>query len=603
MFQDDSRIERENGIRFYEQDVLMGDYIFTGDMKLDLESHYLSPGLGIVLSEVNERSRAAESIYVIKFGINDLTVIRKKYERLETMLHVSSFISPPVENLELTIRKTGRNIEIRDKSNLLGSYLLPETLDKYKVGFYSNQGNTLVRASMASGIPKGWDANIKNTNGGRVIFFRDGFSIEGCEKDSEVEQGKVFLKKGYYFLDYIKDTIKGEGDIESFVFLHDDKRFDDKEKNILKNRNRFYLEKDSYVNIKFKGTVGSISNISIKENPYDSYVPTYNTAVESNGSVIVVNLEGLSSVRWTGIIDSVPQYEDLLKEREYSLIKTNEKRYLPDELHIELGEEYEYFLDIKNKTLKIKGKEDVNISIKEDDKKLWIWESVSGVITELIIKKSNGEEINILLQKTNRIYVPGAIKGPIVITDRFNTPMDISSSYRIEKNKRDKYIFTNWEREIFKKGEKMALEKAIIDAPGNIRIYGIKQGVRTDIENIFLTTEGIDNIDKYCEQYEILKEIDDFEIDYYMNEILLRDKTKEAYDSYVIDYLKNNSYCVNYIDELDSYEVDISTKEESMFVIYDYFEDEDGQGSINEYMLTDIEPEINKSKYVVLRKD
>src|SRR5690606_36142706 len=106
-----------------------------------------------------------------KLGINDFTVIRKRYRKQDVVLHVSSNISPPQENLPLVFVKRGRVVELRTKDRIVGHYMLPRSIDKFKIGFYSNAGNILHHASFVSGMPNGWVVNIKNTNGGRVFFF------------------------------------------------------------------------------------------------------------------------------------------------------------------------------------------------------------------------------------------------------------------------------------------------------------------------------------------------------------------------------------------------------------------------------------------------
>ena len=54
------------------------------------------------------------------------------------------------------------------------------------------------------------------------------------------------------------------------------------------------------------------------------------------------------------------------------------------------------------------------------------------------------------VQNNIKKSVPGLIKSPIVVLDPYDSPLDISSSYRvIQKNNEDYYIFTNIEREYF----------------------------------------------------------------------------------------------------------------------------------------------------------
>lgn len=610
MFHQNARIEKQNGVRFYEKDVLLSNYLFTGDLMIEMKMDYLSPGAGIVLLEDNDlfMDKSANDIFVFKLGINDFTVIRKRYRKQDVVLHVSSNISPPQENLPLVFVKRGRVVELRTKDRIVGHYMLPRSIDKFKIGFYSNAGNILHHASFVSGMPNGWVVNIKNTNGGRVFFFKDGFHIENCERDAEVEQSNIFLEKGKYFLVYDKKNIRGQNDIESFVFLSSDKRFDDKEKSLLDENNMFELKEDAYVNVKFKGTNGQIENISIKNNLKDAYVSTNENPVVTDGSSMIILLDGLKSVKWKGIIHSVPEYDELTDKRDYGVISTRNKNYLLSDFNIRLDEEYQYHLDVSSMELKVFKEDELRskqvIKLSDEDKnKVTVFRNMNAFIRDLIIKRDDGEEINILLQKTSKIYIPAVINGPIIVTDKYYIPLDLSSSYRISKREgeEDIVLFTNWEREVFSPNERIILEKQIIDAPGNIKVYGIHKDAETNIDRIYDITKEIDSIDLYASQYSLITE-DQFEIDYFGNEIYLNDETKEKYKEIIVDYLKEGSYAVNYKEELHAYEVDISTSEEDIYIIYDYFEDDEESGSIDEYKITSIKPDPNKNKYIVLRK-
>ena len=610
MFQTNGRVERKNGIKFYEQDILLSNYLFTNDLVIELTMDYLSPGAGIVLLERNEKIEAeANDMFVIKIGQNDFTVIRKRYGVQDEMLHVSSYVEPPHMNLHLTFIKRGRVIELKNGERLIGHYMLPRSIDKYQVGFYSNAGNVLKHASFASGAPNKWMTNIKNTNGGRIFFFKDGFHIENCENDAEIEQSEVFLEKGKYHLVYETEDINGMNDIESFVFFSDDKRFDDKMKTILDGSNSFELEEDSCVNIKFKGTNGLIKNISIKDNLEDSYVPTDKLPIASDGSAIIITLDGLESVKWKGTIYSVPSYDELTDVRDYGIVSTKVKNYLMGDFNLKFEKEYTFMLDVASLKLDVYDGEKKHITqiilmTDQDQGKLTVFRNINAIVSQIIIKRLDGEEIDVLLQKTSKIYVPATIRGPVIITDKYYIPLNLSSSYRVsqDEGRDDLYVFTNWEREVFNPDQPMILDKAIIDAPGNIRVYGIQKDAIINPANFFRINKEIDTIDFYTEQYDIITE-DMIEVDYYNSEIKLHDDLKGKYKEIVIDYLKENSYCINYKKDLHAYEVDISTSEETIYAMYDYSYSEEGYGTVSDYQTTNIKPDSNKNKYIVLRKN
>ncbi|PTY92871.1 hypothetical protein [Heyndrickxia sporothermodurans] len=609
MFRTNSRIERKNGIRFYEQDILCSDYLFTNDLIVEMKLDYLTPGAGIVLLEKNELiEEQANDMFVFKVGQNDFTVIRRRYGVQEVVLHVSSTVTPPMMDLPLTFIKSGRSIELKTGDREVGHYMLPRSLDKYEVGFYSNAGNVLKDASFAAGAPNKWMVNIRNTNGGRVFFFKDGFQIEDCINDAEIEQGEVFLAKGKYHLAYDRSDIDGQNDIESFVSLSNDPRFDDKAKTLLDETNTFELEEDAYVNVKFKGTSGQITNIAIKDNTMDAYVPTDDFPITSTGSAMIITLDGLEKVTWKGAVFSVPSYDDLTDVRDYGIISSKVKNYLVSDFNLTFGREYTYVLDVESLRVDVYDGDDLHktqviLMSDQDQGKLTVFRNINAIITQIIIKRTDGEEIDVLLQKTSKVYVPATIQGPVVVTDKYYIPMNLSSSYRIseDEGREDVYLFTNWEREIFNPAEKMVLDKAIIDMPGNIKVYGILKDSETNLENFYRISGEIDTIDLYADKYDVITE-SLFTIDYYNSQIKLDDEIKDQYKEIVIDYLKEGSYCINYDRDLHSYEVDISTSEETIYVMYDYAYDEQGYGTVSEYQITDIKPGL-KNKFVVLRKN
>ncbi len=603
MFKNDSRVERKNGILFYEQDILYSDYSFTHDLKIEIKADYLSSGIGVVL--LDESSYPLNNIYIFKIGYLDFTVINKRGVYQKTMMHTSNNVQAPISDLEISFSKTGREIEMRKGDNLLGHYILPEDIDKYKIGFYSNQGNTLKTISIASGAPKSWMINIKNTNGGRVFFYKDGFKFENCEKDAEIEQSKIFLPKGRYHLAYNEKEINNMNDIRSFIFYSDDNRFDDNEKNMLNNK-VLELAEDSFVNLKFKGTQGAIENIIIKTNINQDYVSTDRVAVTTSGSEIIIDLEDLESVRWRGIVNSVPIYENITDVRDYGIIATKSKKYLLEEMVINLKEEYSYYLEVATMTLNIyKGEELLSSEVieltAEDNNKISVFKNVNAIIDQLIVRYTNGEERDILLQKTTKVYIPEAIKGPIMVTDVDHIPLDLSASYRFSEDDNGNiiYTFTNWARESFNPIREVILSKKIINASGNIRVYGVTQESLTEDKN-FYKIRNIDEINEYASDYEIIEE-SGFKMDYSLSKVSFEEQVlSKNYKEIVIDYLKNDSYCINHYEP--SYEVDICTDRDTVSVVYDFLlDDQDYQGVITEYEITDIGTDRNK--YIVLRKN
>lgn len=600
MFLSNARIEHQNGIHFYEQDILMNDRIYSGDLMMEMTIDYFAPGAGVVVVEENPNvSGRPRNTYLFKIGLYDFSVIRKTETSENTLLHTSNAISPPQTNLQLTFIKSGRSVEVLSRGRTVGHFMLPDYVERYWIGLYSNAGNVFKELSIATGVPHGWVVNIRNTGGGRVHFFKDGFTIEECAQDAEVEQWTIPLDAGKYYLDYDQ-----EGDIQSYLYLSDDSRFNDDEKNLLDENRFFVLEENALVNVKFKGTSGTVKNISIKENIYESYVPTDKNPVSNEGSVMIVHLDGLKEVWWTGCITAVPQYEDLHDERKYGVITTHKKRYYPEDFRIELGVDYQYVYDVHNQTLRIQkaGQEDEGRSFSvelspEDENKLFVFDNITAVIYDIIIVLENGERIDVIRQKTGKVYVPASIGGPIIVATPDHVPLDLSASYRLDGSR---YRFTNWEREIFVPAEEIKLEKLPIDAAGSVRVYGVFKEAKPDINDLYRIENGIDTIDCYTPLYEIVTE-DRYEVDYVTGRITFQKDLLDRYKEIVVDYLKNNSYCINYDSSLNAYEIDVSSEHQSVYIIYDYQGKSEGQGVVSEFLITDIQADL-KPKYVVLRR-
>ena len=48
MFQSTSRIESDNGIKFYEKDVLFDDYVYNNNIDIEITIDYINTGFGIM---------------------------------------------------------------------------------------------------------------------------------------------------------------------------------------------------------------------------------------------------------------------------------------------------------------------------------------------------------------------------------------------------------------------------------------------------------------------------------------------------------------------------------------------------------------------------
>jgi hypothetical protein len=258
--------------------------------------------------------------------------------------------------------------------------------------------------------------------------------------------------------------------------------------------------------------------------------------------------------------------------------------------NIQLDTSNKFYIDVDKKTIH-DITTDAYSSI-EDDEYLYILKNVNGFIDEFIITDKNGTQTNLLVQTTFKKYVADKITSPIVVVDENDNPLDLSSSYRLTNE--DKYIFTNWEREVFStNNNEIVLEKDISNSVGSMYVYGIYKNAEYNLSDIYKISDenNIHSIDLFCENYDIITE------NSYKQEgnyIEFADEILNDYSLLVVEYLKNDSYAINHID--DQYEVDISTQKELVYTCYDMTDDNE----IKEYKTLDVIPADNR--YIVLRK-
>lgn len=208
MFEYKTRTETEGGCRFYQQDILLFDYVYSGDFDLHCCVDYNTPGFGIVIAEYADDISQSENVYIIKLGSrNEYSVIKTEYFNQKNVR--DGFINPgkdinvPSKNLNLSFKFTeGYLLNIYAEDILILSYSLEHDIDKYKLGLYSSAGNILKSCIVYSETPTNWTHNIWSGNGGRINWVVNGFEIEECEYPCEVESQNIYLKAGKYYLDY-----------------------------------------------------------------------------------------------------------------------------------------------------------------------------------------------------------------------------------------------------------------------------------------------------------------------------------------------------------------------------------------------------------------
>ena len=603
MLQYNSRITIDNGIRFYEQDILYDDYLYSGDIDITLNLTYANPGFGIAL--INNEGNSIINSNAILFRLSNgiFEIIEKRTVDHATVLFSTSAspAKPHKDNLFFRISKRGNTYSFTIDDLEFKNISLSFEMDTYIIGYYSNKDNVIKNINIAAAIPYDWNVNMTNTGGGYIFFKRDGFELTDCKLNAEVEQLNIELQRGEYYLKYNKSE---DSDIKAYVMISQDTRLSDDEKNILNRNGRFTLQQPTSVSLKFVGTKGSISNICVTTEKDNDYIRTRieeGSYKEILGSSIKFLLSDIKYFELYATINNAPG-NDHYMPREYSVIEMEGSTYGLHDLMISESTEYKYVYEsgrmsvIDDNNIKRWSKE---VSL---NKYISMFNNVSGIVHDIKIIDLNGNEYYIGVHNEITKYVPGLIKSPIVVLDRDRDdenarPLDLSSSYRvIEKANGPYYYFTNVEREYFEPKRRLVLEKLPLDESGSVKIYLIDKDANFELDKILhIPDKGkdtiMDTIDLCVDgQYLIISEneYEEFGVIVYREtgEIIFNTDLSE-YSYIIVDYMKKDSYAINFDYERQSYAVDISTSNETPSIVYDNIE-----------MVVDAYEYINEQNYV-----
>lgn len=606
MLQQNCRIEQLTGFKFYEKDILYDDYVFTHNIEINTNITYITPGFGIALIDCESCSiKDKPDAYLFKIGYREASVY---FSSAGNGLQLIKQISCPEavtiqENLKFKLNKKGRKISIFIDDKLVLEETIKKSLDKYNIGYYSNIENVIKNISIAANIPNDWIINMKNTNGGYIRFINDAFEIVDCKSNAEIEQSKIKLKPGTYYINAKTSTINNKNDLKYYIYRSNDDRYFDETKNIIRN-NSFTLFEETEVNLKIVGTNGKISDIIISTEADSDYIPTSINCVKFDGSYIDILLDKLDKIIWEGVIYKTP-FTKIDKDKiKYGLILDNATAIKPEDVGIKLSKNYIYEFNVKNFMFYIKEDNEIIYSnrLTNISNKITIFKNISSTISKLTLYKKDKEVIDIVSQKQDISFINANITSPIVVIDNYNLPLDLSSSYRVCKfNKFDKFIFTNWEREYFLPQKTLKLEKNILDEQDSLIVYGIKRNSKYDLNNIYnVINDNINSIDLFTKDYELIKETDLMFVDKKKSIIHLKNSQINDYEMIVIDYLKNDSYCINFNYLKNNYEIDISSINNTR-ILYDSASIDDKDKiitQVNDYKVTNINGNING--YIVI---
>lgn len=169
---------------------------------------------------------------------------------------------------------------------------------------------------------------------------------------------------------------------------------------------------------------------------------------------------------------------------------------------------------------------------------------------------------------------------------------------RYQTNKKFHYLFTTSEREIFDNSKaELRLEHQILNNSDAMQIYGILPDANIDISKLYRIPQQtmIHSIDLFADKYDAINQANDI-VDAKISTIFLNSDLLSKYIQFVVDYSKENSYAINFVEDIGEFQVDISSTSNRLRAIYDM---SDG-GNISKIKQTGILPD--KSKYVVLKR-
>ena len=600
MIQKTSRVEFANGIKFYEQDILYDNYIYSGSSTIDVTLDYKNPGFGIAfISSTSSTLDNSNAVLLFRIRNKTLEIIYKENDSQSILGTYNATSAKTVtENLKFTIKKEINSYTITIGTKTLATFNCSYEMDSYYIGYYSNKDNIIKHINIASAVPYGWIVNMNRTNGGYIEFYKDAFELKYCNGLAELEQINIALDKGKYYLKY--DSI--DSDVIAYVMNSEDKRDNDDEKNILQSSGSFELAQDSKVSLKFKASKGRVQNITITSSIYNEYLrtsPDYSYGREIDNSYIELYLHRIKSFSFKGEVLYVPGTIHK-SPTDYAVIDVNDKKYGLYDLNIATNVAYNYKYENNILTI-LNQRNEFVCDIEINNNILTIFNNLNGKIKNFVVITEDGEEIDLTVENTIKKYLPGAIKSPIVVVDKSNNePLDLSSSYRwFYKNNKKYYVFTNTEREYFLPNYRIVLDSPILDKLNSVIVYGIKKYSDFNLDELLhIEKEGKDTIDYCANSYDVLFEADLNSINKSTGEIRLNHI--DDYKYIIVDYIKDNSYCINYRYELNSFEIDIAVSEnKDIYMHYDNIIQYINNSIVDEYISsknyynTGLSPSVN----------
>ena len=89
VIQTKGRVEQLDGLHFYEQDIVMLDYLYDGDVTIDFNVLYNMPGFGVIFAEKSTGVASYEeapSSVLVKIGSLDFSIYKKERRIMQLVL-------------------------------------------------------------------------------------------------------------------------------------------------------------------------------------------------------------------------------------------------------------------------------------------------------------------------------------------------------------------------------------------------------------------------------------------------------------------------------------------------------------------------------------
>jgi len=420
IFFDNARITKNNGCYFYDQDIIILDYTYSGDSRIKLKLDYVNLGFGILLIEDSDSKFNSKKQYMFKLGDDDYAVIEKLDDGQNQVeystIQFKHLLKDAYVVLEYENNKASFYLEKNNKKVLTIIQDFPIEFSSYHIGLYSQYGNTVESLQVSSGLPIGWAANVISTVGGRLYYYDNTIKFENCTYEAQTETDFIKLKAGIYYLKY-----NVTGNIKAAAFASSDPSIELNKKNILKD-DKIVLEEDSYVSIQFYGKDGIVSNISLQETANGSYLPSSGNGSLQEGSYLHFILDNISSIHLSVQITELPESENLT----YYYFKFGDRVYTPKDFPI--GEYIDVVYDRKTLTIKYADKT-IRLN-RYDSNILDMFYNVNAYIKKLVVVNKDNKEENLLSVSETYSHITNELDTPILCLDENDEPFDLSSSYR-----------------------------------------------------------------------------------------------------------------------------------------------------------------------------